>query len=202
VPESTCRYPSVKAFAKGFQELSRKVPADPTIISHRKRAVEIEIRIRIIECMEALAIRADFPLVYGRDGRRQEWPETTAYLQVKTDTGGRPGSLAKDDGTPLLIEASADIDDLCRAVDEHVGGYLLFPHTADHKKLPMIGYVQISPDHVGLAAEAPPAPATVPSGVDGTMLVNKALALVHRMIESNETNNMLLRESLASICAG
>jgi hypothetical protein len=34
------------------------------------------------------------------------------------------------------------------------------------------------------------------------MLVNKALALVHRMIESNETNNMLLRESLASICAG
>ena len=151
---------------------------------------------RRLECMEALTTRCDFPLAYGRDGRRQDWPASTDYIEVKVDTGGRPGSLG-DDGSPAMLDADADIDALAR-VAGRPGGYLLFPHTADHQKLPFIGYAQLTPDHLALATDTRPLPTAGLGGLDSSLVLDKMFAFSHRMVESSEATTMVLRQALES----
>ena len=148
----------------------------------------------IIKFMSSL-VTTDFPLAYGRDGRRQDWPPNTSFLDVKVATGGRPGPV-KEDGEPTVIDANADINDLSEAVGFRPDHYLLFPYTDDNKKLPFIAYVDLTPEHVGKAPDPQP---VAPAGqFDMNMMFNNMFALVNRVIESNEANTMLMRQALES----
>ena len=135
-------------------------------------------------------ITTQFPLAQGRDGRRLDWPKDTSYLLLKRATPGRAADLHNDDGEPTTVPATADVDYVEAAVHYEPGTYLAIPHTADGKKLPSNGYVELTPESMGLGFATP----TVDANAQMMpMILKEMFGLLKQSIATNEANTMMLR---------